>query len=215
MSVTDIVYIQKTVVLDPMKILWTFCGRKLITNVDSLEMCLKDIHIISAQDMRMIAIWDIRNKVWSFSELENINEGEVDALFAEIPSDGESVDEFGESDGEENASTNTYGPYRRNDRRLTGNRLMNLVNPMVRKMPLLIPMDHIEETIVAPPQNISDSEEDDEEDLLLSHLQPKDIFTWKKPLDVERWDQSLHMPIYGNYGRCALCSTRDCQRRTK
>ncbi|KAK9686098.1 hypothetical protein QE152_g37454 [Popillia japonica] len=94
----------------------------------------------------------------SFSELENLNEGEVDALFVEIPSDGESVDAFGESDDEENAATN---------------------------------MEHIEETIVAPAQNISDSEEDDEEDLPLSHLLPKDIFTWKKPLDVERWDQSL------------------------
>ncbi|KAK9738739.1 hypothetical protein QE152_g9617 [Popillia japonica] len=46
------------------------------------------------------------NKVWSFSEIENLNEGEVDTLFAEIPSDGESVDEFGESDDEKNAATN-------------------------------------------------------------------------------------------------------------
>ncbi|KAK9752472.1 hypothetical protein QE152_g4219 [Popillia japonica] len=61
-----------------------------------------------------------------------------------IQSDGESVNEFGESDDEENAATN---------------------------------MKHIEETIVAPSQNISDSEEDDEKDLPLSHLLPKDIFT--------------------------------------
>lgn len=34
------------------------------------------------------------------------------------------------------------------------------------------------------------------------------------PLE-KRWDQALHMPVYGTYRRCALCSTLDHQRRSK
>ncbi|XP_023312894.1 piggyBac transposable element-derived protein 4-like [Anoplophora glabripennis] len=47
-------------------------------------------------------------------------------------------------------------------------------------------------------------------------LEQKNVNNYKPTVPLEkRWDQSLHMPVYGNYRRCALCSNRDHQRRSK
>ncbi|XP_018570593.1 piggyBac transposable element-derived protein 3-like [Anoplophora glabripennis] len=49
-----------------------------------------------------------------------------------------------------------------------------------------------------------------------ARLEQKNVNNYKPTVPLEkRWDQSLHMPVYGNYRRCALCSTRDHQRRSK
>ncbi|KAJ8966494.1 hypothetical protein NQ314_003503 [Rhamnusium bicolor] len=73
-----------------------------------------------------------KRNVWSFNDLQELNEGEVDALLVEIPFDGESVDEFEDEEGEEDA-----------------------VDPMDTE-------DYTEEITVASTQNSSDSEEDED-----------------------------------------------------
>ncbi|KAG5861891.1 hypothetical protein JTB14_010513 [Gonioctena quinquepunctata] len=111
----------------------------------------------------------IERNAWSFVNLENLGDGEVDALLAEIPSDGESIDEFGDEHEEDFVAPMVLDDY------------ANMEEITVTSMDT---EDSMNGFSVVPIQNYSSDPVDDEDDIPLSHFVPIDKFIWKKPSTI-------------------------------
>lgn len=104
-------------------------------------------------------IFFLGKNIFSYFDLEKLGEKEFNALLMEIPSDSESIDGLDEEE-EENSP-------------VSGMDIENVFD--------MEDVEHIEANVATIEHNISDSDEDTDDNLPLSHFLPNDKFIWKKP----------------------------------
>ncbi|KAG5897726.1 hypothetical protein JTB14_009611 [Gonioctena quinquepunctata] len=149
---------------------------------------------VSGDDSRMDSNYRDERNVWSFVDLENLSVGEVDALLAEIASDGESIEEFGDEHEEEDFVAPMVFDY------------ANMEEITVASMDTEVSMNGFS---VVPIQNSSDPVDDEEDDIPLSHFVPIDKFIWKKPSTITN---IAHYYNVTNLGRTCRLPRRHRQR---